>query len=81
RFSPFDLTTRNRSILGFNLSYLFDRESMLQRGMQDILARIENGELRLPSITPYPLDNVAAAHRDLESGQTTGKLVLVNDSK
>ncbi|MBT8121892.1 MAG: zinc-binding dehydrogenase, partial [Gammaproteobacteria bacterium] len=60
-----------------NLSYLFARESMLQRGMQEILERVEQGDLRLPSITPYLLDNVADAHHDLESGQTKGKLVLV----
>jgi len=81
RFSPFDLTTRNRSILGFNLSYLFDRESMLQRGMQDILARVDSGELQLPGITSYPLDKVADAHRDLESGQTKGKLVLLTGNR
>lgn len=81
RFNPFDLTTRNRSILGFNLSYLFDRESMLERGMQDILARVDSGELQLPAITSYPLDKVADAHRDLESGQTKGKLVLLTGNR
>jgi NADPH:quinone reductase-like Zn-dependent oxidoreductase len=77
RFSPFDLTTHNRSVLGFNLSYLFDRGDILQRGMEQILAWVESGKLQLPTVTCYPLEEVAAAHRDLESGQTTGKLVLV----
>jgi NADPH:quinone reductase-like Zn-dependent oxidoreductase len=80
RFSPFDLTTRNRSILGFNLSYLFDRQDMLQRGMAEILGWVETGRLRLPDITPYPLAAVAEAHRALESGRTTGKLVLMMDN-
>ncbi|MDX1697012.1 MAG: medium chain dehydrogenase/reductase family protein [Thiohalobacterales bacterium] len=78
RFSPFDLTTRNRSILGFNLSYLFERHQLLTVGMREILGRIERGELRLPAVTTYPFEAVADAHRDLESGQTQGKLVLVN---
>ena len=77
RFSPFDLTTRNRSVLGFNLSYLFDRADMLQRGMSEILDWVATGRLRLAKVTPYPLEAVAEAHRALESGQTTGKLVLV----
>ena len=77
RFSPFDLTTRNRSVLGFNLSYLFDRADMLQRGMSEILDWVATGRLRLARVTPYPLEAVAEAHRALESGQTTGKLVLV----
>ena len=76
RFSPFDLTTRNRSILGFNLSYLFERKEMLQRGINGILAWIEQGKLHMPTVTTYRLQDVAQAHRDLESGQTTGKLVL-----
>jgi NADPH:quinone reductase-like Zn-dependent oxidoreductase len=77
RFSPFDLTVRNRSVLGFNLSYLFDQGDTLQRGMRQILAWQAAGQLCLPAVTPYPFAAVAAAHRALESGQTTGKLVLV----
>ncbi len=79
RFSPFDLTTRNHSVLGFNLSYLFDHGTFLQRGMQQILAWQAAGRLQLPAITPYPFEAVAEAHRALESGHTTGKLVLVLD--
>jgi len=79
RFSPFDLTTRNRSVLGFNLSYLFDHGAILQQGMQRILDWQASGKLRLPAVTPYPFEAVAEAHRALESGQTTGKLVLVID--
>ncbi len=77
RFSPFDLTTHNRSILGFNLSYLFDRQDILQHGIGEILDWVENGRLHLADVTTYPLEAVAEAHRALESGRTTGKLVLV----
>lgn len=77
RFSPFDLTTKNRSILGFNLSFLFDRTITLQQGMKQILQWLEAGELQPPAVTTYPLEAVADAHRALESGQTTGKLVLL----
>jgi NADPH:quinone reductase-like Zn-dependent oxidoreductase len=77
RFSPFDLTTQNRSVLGFNLSYLFDRRDTLQRGMDAIIGWVESGKLKLPALTTYPLELVADAHRDLESGRTTGKLVLL----
>jgi NADPH:quinone reductase-like Zn-dependent oxidoreductase len=77
RFSPFDLTTRNRSLLGFNLSYLFDKTDILQGGMEQILRWLADGQLRLPAVHSYPFEAVAEAHRALESGQTTGKLVLV----
>ncbi len=77
RFSPFDLTTHNHSLLGFNLSYLFDKSDMLQEGMNQILQWLADGQLRLPAVHGYPFEAVAEAHRALESGQTTGKLVLV----
>ena len=76
RFSPFDLTTRNRSVLGFNLSFLFDRTATLQHGLQQLLGWLEQGKLQPPVVSCYPFESVAQAHRDLESGQTTGKLVL-----
>ena len=76
RFSPFDLTTRNRSLLGFNLSYLFDRRELIATGMQQILQWLEEGKIALPTVTRYAFESVAEAHRDLESGQTVGKLVL-----
>jgi len=76
RFSPFDLTSRNRSVLGFNLSYLFEQQALLDTGMQQILQWLESGELSVPPVRCYPFEAVAEAHRQLESGQTIGKLVL-----
>ena len=76
RFSPFDLTTKNRSVLGFNLSYLFDKRELIATGMQQILQWLDEGKIALPTVTHYAFESVADAHRDLESGQTVGKLVL-----
>lgn len=76
-FSPLALTNQNRGVLGFNLSYMFHRASLLAEAMAAIFAGIEAGALRPPPVTTYPLDAVAQAHRDLESGRTVGKLVLL----
>lgn len=76
RFSPFDLTTRNHSVQGFNLSFLFERTGLLQQGIRQLLDWIAAGQLQLPAITTLPFESVAEAHRALESRQTTGKLVL-----
>jgi len=38
RFSPFSLTTRNHSVLGFNLSFLFDETDIMLRGLQQFAA-------------------------------------------
>ncbi len=77
RFSPFSLTTRNRSVLGFNLSFLFDRTALMSAGLQQLLQWLDEGRLGMPPVTSYPFEQVARAQRDLESGQTVGKLILV----
>ena len=55
--------------------YLLTREELLWRA-GDLLGAIDAGKLRLRIDRTYPLANAAAAHRDLESRRTAGKLVL-----
>lgn len=76
-FSAMDLVNRNRSVLGFNLSYMFHRQDLLAEAMVRILGGFAAGTLRMPEVTTYPLGQVARAHADLESGRTVGKLVLL----
>jgi NADPH:quinone reductase-like Zn-dependent oxidoreductase len=77
RFNPLDLTNESKSIMAFNLSYLFERTELLAEAMTAILGMVEKGEIAPPQVTTYPLAEVARAHADIESGKTTGKLVLV----
>ena len=77
RFSPLEMTESSKSVLAFNLSYLFDRHDLMELGMTDLLAWVANGTVVAPPVTTYPLADVARAHADIESGKTVGKLVLV----
>lgn len=77
RFNPVDMTGANKSLLAFNLSYLFDRTDFLTEAMTQLLAWQADGRLPAPPVTTFALDRVADAHRALESGMTTGKLVLL----
>ncbi len=81
RFNPLDMTGENRSVLAFNLSYLFESREMLSEAMTQILDWLSAGRLHAPPVKTYPFERVADAHRDLESAQTTGKLVLWIDSQ
>jgi NADPH:quinone reductase-like Zn-dependent oxidoreductase len=63
--------------MAFNLSYLFDERGLLQDAMTRLFGWLAEGKLQPPPVTTYPLADVARAHRDLESGETVGKLVLV----
>lgn len=76
RFSPFDLIEKNRSILAFNLSYLFDKVDMFRDATGQLLDWVREGKIRPPKVTAFRFEEVADAHRALESGQTVGKLVL-----
>jgi NADPH:quinone reductase-like Zn-dependent oxidoreductase len=78
RFNPLDLTNDNKSVLAFNLSDLFDRVDLIEQGMRELLEWHGQGKIRLPKVTPYAFENVADAHRAIESGQTVGKLILTH---
>jgi NADPH2:quinone reductase len=56
--------------------YLLSREELLWRA-GDVLTWIEAGKLKLRIERTYPLAEAAAAHRDLESRATAGKLLLM----
>jgi len=77
RYNPLTLTNDNNSVLAFNLSYLFEQRAILSEAMRRLLAWLEEGKLTAPPVKQFPLDQVAEAHRALESGTTVGKLVLV----
>jgi NADPH:quinone reductase-like Zn-dependent oxidoreductase len=80
RFSPLRLTTENRSVLGFNLSFLFDKTGVFQVAMEQLLEWFAAGQLQpLPTAT-LPFSQAARAHQSLESGQSRGKTVLIIES-
>jgi NADPH:quinone reductase-like Zn-dependent oxidoreductase len=76
RWSPLAMTQENKSLIAFNLSFLFHRMDLLQESMQDLLRWVEEGKIKAPAIQPYAFTNVADSHRALETGTTVGKLIL-----
>jgi NADPH:quinone reductase-like Zn-dependent oxidoreductase len=76
RFDPLGMCADNKGVIGFNLVYLFDRHARLRADLGHVLDRLRTGAARLPPTTVVPFAEVALAHRRLESGRTTGKLVL-----
>lgn len=76
RFNPIHMTNENKSVITFNVSFLMERLDYLKEGMQDMLAWIDEGKIDPPETTLFPVEQVAKAHAAIESGQTTGKLIL-----
>jgi len=68
--------------MGFNLSFLFSRTDLYVEVMSRVLQMVEKDEIQLNEndITLYSLENVAQAHADIESGLTTGKLILTTSN-
>jgi len=66
----------NKSVMGFNISYLFERQDILGEGLDFTMRKLADKTFRPLPVTTYPFEDVAKAHRDIESGKTTGKLVL-----
>ena len=78
RFNPLRMTGENRSVLAFNLSYLFDRVELLREAIERLLEDADAGRIAPPPILTWPLGAVRQAHRALESGTTVGKLILAS---
>ena len=76
RFNPLDMTDKNKSLVTFNLSYLFDKREMFLEAVHHMVKLIEDGELKGPATTVFDFENVGEAHKAIESGKTTGKIVL-----
>ena len=77
RFNPLDMTNQSKSVLAFNLSYLFERTDILELALRDMERWIESGGIKAAPVTTYSLEEVARAHADIESGKTVGKLILM----
>jgi NADPH:quinone reductase-like Zn-dependent oxidoreductase len=76
RFSPLNMTSENKGLIAFNLSYLFHRLDLLQDAMGNLINWVQDGKIKAPALQQFPFEKVADAHRALESGQTVGKLIL-----
>jgi len=76
RFNPFDLTGSNKTISGFNLIYLFEKIDLFHQIMANLLRWDSEGLIPPMPVTIFPFENVASAHRAIESGNSIGKLVL-----
>jgi NADPH:quinone reductase-like Zn-dependent oxidoreductase len=77
RFHPLALVDANKGIIAFNLSYLFEEQTLLSEAMTRMLAEVESGVLRALPVTEFPLAEAGRAHEALQSGTTVGKLALV----
>lgn len=76
KFDPLSMITDNKGVLGFNVVYLFNDKERMRAYMRDLLELLNNGKITPLPVRSFPFEQAAEAHRAIESGQTSGKLVL-----
>jgi NADPH:quinone reductase-like Zn-dependent oxidoreductase len=76
RFNPLSMTSENKGVVAFNLSFLFARTDLLHAAVNNLTTWLEAGIMQAPKVRSFALTDVAQAHQALESGETTGKVVL-----
>jgi NADPH:quinone reductase-like Zn-dependent oxidoreductase len=76
KWSPLKMTNENKSLIAFNLSYLFHRIDLLEESMQNLLKWVKEEKIKAPVIQSFLYEKVADAHRAIESGNTVGKLII-----
>ena len=76
RFSPLNMTNDNKSLIAFNLSYLFHQVELFNEALKSLRGWVEEGRIIAPPLQTFHIEKAAEAHRALESGQTVGKLIL-----
>ena len=73
KIDPMKLPTQNKSIMGFNLIYLYDKVEMLRQMLDELMAL----DLRPQHIGHvFPFEELVDAIRLLQSGKTIGKVVV-----
>ena len=74
KVDPLSLSDTNRSIMGFNLIYLWDKPDMMKRMLSNIL----NLDIKKPYIgSTFSFDKLPEALKLFQSGKTIGKVVVV----
>lgn len=76
RFSPLELTSANKSVLAFNLSFLFDHFEILNEGMEELIELVESSKIKGHKVNVFKASEVAKAHGLIESGKSVGKIIL-----
>ena len=73
KVDPISLSDTNRSIMGFNLIYLWDKPDEMKRMLTNIL----NFNLKKPYVgSTFPFDKLPGALKYFQSGKTIGKVVV-----
>jgi NADPH:quinone reductase-like Zn-dependent oxidoreductase len=76
KYDPLKMITDNKSVVCLNVSFLFDEAERVNENVAGLQSLLANGFLKPPFTKSFPIENVAEAHKHIESGLSVGKIVL-----
>jgi NADPH:quinone reductase-like Zn-dependent oxidoreductase len=76
RFDPMELTLKNKSISGFNLSFLESEVDTIALYFDQIDKWLEDGTINVLEPTEFEITEIREAHALIQSGTSKGKIVL-----
>lgn len=79
KVNPVTLMNANAGVFGLNLAHLFEERELLSRGLAELVARAERGEVAPTIAASFPLTaaGASAAHTCLHERRNVGKVLLV----
>lgn len=81
KFNPMGLTTGNKSLMGFNLSFFVEEIEMLGILYDQISKWFQAGELQCPRLVEMDMSEIAVAHELIQSGKSVGKIVILTKAE
>src|SRR5699024_3944331 len=76
KFHPTSLMGKNQAVIGFFLPQIMKRPDLYKKGMEDLLAYLDKGDLKLTIGGTYALDEAQKVHQFFRDRKTMGKIVL-----
>ncbi|HLR55117.1 MAG TPA: NADPH:quinone oxidoreductase family protein [Pseudogracilibacillus sp.] len=76
KFNPTSLMGKNQAVIGFFLPQIMKRPDLYKQGMEDLLAYLNKGDLKLTIGGTYALEEAQKVHQLFRDRQTMGKIVL-----
>jgi NADPH:quinone reductase-like Zn-dependent oxidoreductase len=76
RFSPLDLMSANRGVIGVNVGHLFGRADLLVAEMRSLLALYDEGKIAPVIDCVLPFERAAEGYERMAAGRNVGKIVI-----
>jgi len=76
KFDPMSMVLDSKAVLGFNLSFFASETALIDAYMRQIQEWVEAHKIQPGNVVEMRMDDIANAHKLIQSGRSVGKIVL-----